>query len=61
MENYSDAVALTAIMADLQSRRFYYSLAKNAPRAFTELLVRAQKYSNMGDLINEKRSTDPDS
>ncbi|KAK9180960.1 hypothetical protein WN944_024096 [Citrus x changshan-huyou] len=45
-------------MADLQPRRFHYSLAKNAPRTFPELLSRAQKYSNADELTNAKRGAD---
>ncbi|KAK9225359.1 hypothetical protein WN943_010400 [Citrus x changshan-huyou] len=41
VENCIDVVALIAIMASLRPERFHYSLAKNAPRTFTELLSRA--------------------
>ena len=47
-------------MAGLQLARFYYSLVKNAPRTCTELLSRAQKYSNADELTNAKRKVDPD-
>ena len=61
VENYTDIVALTAIMAGLQPGKFHYSLAKNPPRTFTELLSRAQKYSNADELTNVKRWADSDS
>lgn len=48
-------------MAELQLPRFYYSLVKNAPRTYTELLSRAQKYSNSDELTNAKRKVDLDS
>ena len=55
VENCIDAVALTEIMTGLRPRRFHYSLAKNAPRTFTELLSRAQKYSNVDELTDAKK------
>ena len=35
-------------------------LAKNAPKTFTELLSRVQKYSNADELTNTKRGADLD-
>ena len=61
VENYSDAVALTAIMAGLQLGKFHYSLVKNTQRTFTELLLRAQKYSNVDELTNAKKRVVPNS
>ena len=60
VENYTDAVAVTAIMAGLRPWRFNYRLAKNAPRTFTELLSRAQKYSSADELTNAKKGTNSD-
>lgn len=48
-------------MASLQPGRFHYLLVKNALRTFTMLLSRVQKYSNIDDLIDVKRSTGLDS
>ena len=61
VENYSDAMALIAIMARLQPEKFHYSFLKNAPRTFMELLLRAQKYSNADELTNAKMRADPKS
>ena len=61
VENYSDAMALTTIMVGLQPGKFHYSLAKNPSRTFTELLSRAQKYSNVDELTNAKRGANSDS
>ena len=60
VENCTDAMALTTIMVVLRSERFHYSMVKNALRTFTELLSRAQKYSNADKLTNAKRGVDPD-
>ena len=48
-------------MAGLQPGKFHYSLAKNPPRTFIELLLRAQKYSNVDELTNAKKGIDLDS
>lgn len=58
VENCTYAVALTTIMAGLQLGILHYPLAKNAPRTFAELLLRAQKYSNANKLTNAKIRAD---
>lgn len=55
VENYKDAVALTAIMPSLRPRRFHNSLTKNALRSFTKLLLRALEYFNANELTNVKK------
>ena len=60
VENCIDAMALIAIMVGMRLERFHYLMAKNALRTFTELLSRAQKYSNADKLTNAKRGVDPD-
>ena len=44
-------VQLTAFKADLKSREFMVSLAKNPPKMRAEMLLKAQKYMNAEDTL----------
>ena len=46
--NYSDAIALTAIMVGLQQKKFHYSLAKNPPRTFHKVAIKSPKIFKCG-------------
>lgn len=44
VEGYSDRGALTAIMMGLKPGKFLWSLLRNPPRTYTDLLCKAQRY-----------------
>ena len=49
MNEADNKVQLTAFKADLKSREFMVSLAKNPPKMRAEMLLKAQKYMNAED------------
>ncbi|KAK1549877.1 hypothetical protein Q3G72_009345 [Acer saccharum] len=55
VEGYSDDVALIAMMTKLQTRRFLWSIMKNPPHTYIELLNNAYKYTNARTLQCEKK------
>ncbi|KAK0571227.1 hypothetical protein LWI29_012795 [Acer saccharum] len=55
VEGYSDDVAFIAMMTRLQARRFLWSIMKNPPRTYIELLNNAYKYTNARTLQCEKK------
>lgn len=53
-------MALITIMAALRFGRFHFSLAKNPPMTFPNLVYTAQKYCNANKLTNAKKQVDQD-
>ena len=51
MNEADNKVQLTAFKADLKSREFMVSLAKNPPKMRAEMLLKAQKYMNAEDTL----------
>ena len=51
VDEADDKVQLTAFKARVKSREFVVSLAKNSPRTMVEMLPKAQKYTNVEDIL----------
>ena len=51
VDEANDKVQLTTFKAELKSREFMVSLAKNPPRKMTEMLLKVQKYMNAEDAL----------
>ena len=51
MDKADDKVQLTTFKAELKSREFVVSLAKNPPKTMAEILLKAQKYMNAEDAL----------
>ena len=47
----NDKVQLIAFKAELKSREFVVSLAKNPPKTMAEMLLKVQKYMNAEDAL----------
>ena len=47
----NDKVQLIAFKAELRSREFVVSLAKNPPTTMAEMLLKVQKYMNVEDAL----------
>jgi len=60
VDEADDKVQLTTFKAELKSKEFGVSLAKNPPKTMTEMLLKAQKYMNTEDalaVIKDKEKT----
>ena len=51
VDEADDKVQLTTFKAELKSREFVVSLAKNPPKMMAEMLLKAQKYINDEDTL----------
>ena len=51
VDEADDKVQLTTFKVGLKSREFVASLAKNAPKTMTKMLLKAQKYMNAEDAL----------
>ena len=51
VDKVDDKVQLTTFKAELKSREFVVSLAKNPPKMMAEMLLKAQKYMNAEDAL----------
>ena len=51
VDEADDKVQLTTFKAELKSREFVVSLAKNSPKMMAEMLLKAQKYINDEDAL----------
>ena len=51
VDEADDKVQLTTFKAELKSREFMVSLAKNPPKMMAEMLLKAQKYINDEDAL----------
>jgi len=51
VDKADDKVQLTTFKAELKSREFLVSLAKNPPKMMAEMLLKAQKYMNTEDAL----------
>ena len=51
VDEAGDRVQLPTFKAGLKSREFVVSLAKNPPKTMVEMLLKAQKYINVEDVL----------
>ena len=51
VDKADDKVQLTTFKIGLKSREFVVSLAKNPPKTMVEILLKAQKYMNVEDVL----------
>ncbi|XP_058103370.1 uncharacterized protein LOC131246924 [Magnolia sinica] len=56
VDDYSDQIALTAIVAGLKQGKFLFSIGKNSPNTLVDLLNRAKKYSNVEELFSSRKT-----
>ncbi|XP_058103728.1 uncharacterized protein LOC131247786 [Magnolia sinica] len=52
VEDYDDQMVLSAMFSELKEWKFTFSIGKNPPKMLVELVTRAQKYTNAGELSN---------
>ena len=51
VDKTDDKVQLTTFKVGLKSREFVVSLTKNPPKTMAEMLLKAQKYMNVEDVL----------
>ena len=52
----NDDLSLSAMMSGLKPSKLLWSVGKNDPKDYQDLLSRAQKYANAEELMNSRRS-----
>ena len=52
----NDDLSLSAMMSSLKPSKLLWSVGKNDPKDYQDLLSRAQKYANTEELMNSRRS-----
>ncbi|XP_058106337.1 uncharacterized protein LOC131249549 [Magnolia sinica] len=56
VDEYSNKMALSAMISKLKEGRFLFSIGKNPPSTLSELISRAQKYTNAEEFFGSRKS-----